>query len=495
MEKDYILEILKIGENCEIEFKSSKSQLSKSIWSTYSAFCNSNGGIIVLGIIENKNRETMQIEGVDNIKNILKDFWNTINNRNKVSINILNDNDVRVLKINDKNIIVISIHNIDRTLKPVYINNNPMTGTYKRNYEGDYLCTDKEVKNLITESSINTKDTIVLENMTIENVRSDTLQSYRNRFRVHKGKEHEWNSLSDNEFLKVIGAIDRNTNNLTVAGLLIFGNESEISKVTNNYFLDYREILEPEIDERWSHRITSWDGNWSGNLFDFYNKIVNRLISDIEIPFTLDKQMTRIEDTEIHKCIREALVNTLVHTQFYESGSITIEKGINYFKFANPGNMRIPYDRAKQGGESDPRNKLIHKIFSLVGLGERAGSGIYKISNAWKEKKWVEPEVEQLYNPDRTILKLQMKKIESQNVIENVIENVVENVLENLEQKEKDILDIIMKNSKITQKEIAEQLNISIRQVSRKLKLLKEKGIIKRMGSDRKGFWEIIKKY
>ena len=47
----------------------------------------------------------------------------------------------------------------------------------------------------------------------------------------------------------------------------------------------------------------------------------------------------RIEDTVVHKCIREALSNSLIHAQYDESESIVIEKGENYFKFANPGNM------------------------------------------------------------------------------------------------------------------------------------------------------------
>lgn len=147
--------------------------------------------------------------------------------------------------------------------------------------------------------------------------------------------------------------------------------------------------------------------------------------------------------------------------------------------------MRVPFDRAKKGGESDPRNRLIHKIFSLVGLGERAGSGIFKITQAWNKKVWKEPEITELFNPDRTILRLEMKKKK------NVIENVVENVIENLNKQQKSILDIIIKDPKVTQKQIAEQMGITVRQVARILKQLKEKNVIERIGSDRRGYWKI----
>lgn len=475
MDKQEIMEFLNIGENCEIEFKTSKKQLPKSLWETYSAFCNSKGGIIILGAVEKKGK--VELEGIENVVNIQKDFWNTINNKSKVNLNVLENEDVKVYDIDGKTIMIIKIHNVDRTSKPVYINNNPMIGTYKRNYEGDYVCTEKEVRKLITESAINTKDTLIIDDMTIENINKETLESYRSRFKVHKGKDHEWNKLEDSEFLKVIGAIDRATNKLTIAGLLIFSNEEDIVKNVPDYFLDYREILEKDTENRWSHRITSWDDNWSGNLFDFYNKISQRLIADIEVPFALNQDMTRIEDTEIHECVREALVNTLSHANFFESGSIVVEKGIDYFKFANPGDMRVPFERAKQGGESDPRNKLIHKIFSLVGLGERAGSGIYKITNAWKKKEWIEPVIEELYNPDRTVLTLKMKKNK--------------NNIENYTKSERIILEEIKKKPNITQTELSETIGISKRSVTSTMNKLKERGIIERVGTYRNGFWRI----
>lgn len=101
MNKQQIVELLNIGENCEIEFKESKKKLPKSLWSTYSAFANSKGGLIVLGIIENRDTGVCTLEGVENTSNILKDFWNTINNKEKINVNILNDDDIDIVKLED----------------------------------------------------------------------------------------------------------------------------------------------------------------------------------------------------------------------------------------------------------------------------------------------------------------------------------------------------------------------------------------------------------
>jgi len=262
----------------------------------------------------------------------------------------LDDDYIKVVDIENKKIIIISVPRANRRNKPIYINNNPIIGTYKRFHEGDFKCAEYEVKAMITESNEKTKDQIKLEEYNINNIDKETLNDYRIRFKIHKGESHEWNKLNDEDFLYMLNALDRKTKSLTLAGLLMFGKEKDIAQILPNYFLDYREVKGNVNTERWSNRITSWDDNWTGNLWDFFEKIVNKLTSDIEVPFELDQDLMRINDTVVHKCIREALSNCLIHVQFDESGSIVVEKREDYFKFANPGNMRVPIDEAFKGG-------------------------------------------------------------------------------------------------------------------------------------------------
>ena len=152
------------------------------------------------------------------------------------------------------------------------------------------------------------------------------------------------------EFLYQLGCANKKSSQykLTLAGLLMFGYEREITEILPNYFLDYREKDTTLNSERWSHRIISSDGSWSGNLYDFYFKIINRLTSDLAVPFKLNNSI-RSDNTPIHDAIREALTNTLIHADFRESGSILIEKTDNTFTFTNPGNLRIPKERALKG--------------------------------------------------------------------------------------------------------------------------------------------------
>ena len=72
----------------------------------------------------------------------------------------------------------------------------------------------------------------------------------------------------------------KNLNEL-LAGLLVFGQDTSIREVFPYYFLDYQERPELQDPSRWLERITP-DGTWSGNLFDFFRRVIPRIKSDLK---------------------------------------------------------------------------------------------------------------------------------------------------------------------------------------------------------------------
>ena len=80
---------------------------------------------------------------------------------------------------------------------------------------------------------------------------------------------------------------------------------------------------------------------------------------------------------------------------------------------ANPGGFRIEIDAAKSGGVSDPRNGAMLKMFNLIDIGERAGSGIPNIFRVWREQSWREPIITEFSEPDRIVLSLSLLKKEN----------------------------------------------------------------------------------
>ena len=77
-------------EDSRREVKKAKGGLPLPLWETYSAFANCYGGVIILGVKENKDG-SWYMTGLDNAAKLRKDFLDTINNKNKVSVNLLTD--------------------------------------------------------------------------------------------------------------------------------------------------------------------------------------------------------------------------------------------------------------------------------------------------------------------------------------------------------------------------------------------------------------------
>ena len=185
--------------------------------------------------------------------------------RKKVSINLLMDKDVKVYEENGKVILVIRVPRAKREQKPVYINGNIFDGTFRRNWEGDYHCDRSEVLAMLRDQPEETADMKILEDMSLDVLHEETIHAYRNRHIAFR-REHVWERLEDNEYLERIGAakISAKDGKLypTAAGLLMFGEEYKILYEFPEYFLDYREVLDPTI--RWTDRLQSSSGDWTG---------------------------------------------------------------------------------------------------------------------------------------------------------------------------------------------------------------------------------------
>ena len=388
-------------ENNRIEAKKAAGGLPQSIWETYSAFANTLGGIILLGVEEHPDKSLHAIHLPDPEK-LVKDFWDTVNNPNKASVNILSSKDVTIEAVGEDRIVVINVPRADRSYKPVFVGGNPLN-SYRRNGEGDYKCTSDELHAMYRDASVKTQDMLVLQEMRLDVIHAESLRAYRQRMRLSR-PGHVWDTLDDEQFLIKLGAAAIGENGSvhpTAAGLLMFGNESDIVREYPRYFLDYRE----EYDDvhRWTDRVISSSGDWSGNVFDFYFRVYNKLQLDLKVPFEMNG-IYRVDDTPVHGALREALANCLVNADYYGRQGLVIIKKKDVITMTNPGDFRIGLSAARSGGVSDPRNGTMMKMFNLIDIGERAGSGIPNIFSVWKQQGWSDPTILISSEPDRSTL-------------------------------------------------------------------------------------------
>lgn len=478
------------------EVKKAKGGLPGSLWDTYSAFANCHGGVIILGVQENADG-TWRAVGLENEAKLRKDFWDTINNRTKVSVNLLTDKDVETYQDEEgKVIMVIHVPMAKREQKPVYINSDVFNGTFRRNWEGDYHCDRSEVLSMLRDEPEETMDMKILEDMSISDLDIETVHSYRNRHMAFR-REHVWEKLDDAEYLERIGAakLSKMDGQLhpTSAGLLMFGQEYKILYEFPEYFLDYREMLDPAI--RWTDRLHSSSGDWTGNLFDFFFRVNNKLVKDVKIPFQLNG-VVRVDDTPVHKAIREALANCIVNTDFYLPRGIVIRKDADSIIMENPGSIRTGKKQMLKGGISDPRNKALMKILNLIGIGERAGSGVPDIYSVWEQQGWKEPEVEEQYAPDRTILKLSfcakalIKSVDKKALIKSadkktLIKNDDEKLRPKTEKQLETIVDFMEAGREYATREIAEVLGLKETRTRELIAILVSDNKIERLGGKR----------
>lgn len=366
-------------EHLEFEMKSAQGGLPKDIWPTVSAYANTQGGWILLGIVYRDGKAI--IEGVKNAPARLQEFTDLINNPQKISYRACGVKDAVVEAINGKQLIVIRIPAAPRKERPVYINMNPYTGTYIRMHGGDYQCKKPEVDLMMREASNVGADSYILDGFTWDDLDTDAFARYRRRYQT-LNPASPWNSFSDQDFLKALGGFrhDRSTGKegITVAGILLVGKPEAIREWRGRHLIDYRALAKSDDPQnRWIDRLA-----YEGHLFGAFETIYPRLTHGLPVPFRLEGA-TRVDESNVHTALREALVNLLVHADYAVTQPSLIFWAPEGYLFRNPGSSRVPSHDILKGDRSDPRNPELVKMFRLIGLAEEAGTGIPKIIQSW----------------------------------------------------------------------------------------------------------------
>ena len=138
-------------EDNRIEAKRAQGGLPHSLWETYSAFANTLGGVILLGVAEDAQDGSLYSVPLFDPGELAEEFWSMVQDRRVVSANLLQREDVQILKSGRNSVVAIFVPRAPAWERPVYVGEDPYTGTYYRRGEGDYRCPRREVEAMLQD--------------------------------------------------------------------------------------------------------------------------------------------------------------------------------------------------------------------------------------------------------------------------------------------------------------------------------------------------------
>lgn len=472
------MDVNELKESETLELKSAENGLPLSFWETYSSFANTEGGVVYLGIKETKDGNLLT--NIKNPKQIIESILTTVRNKTKVSLPLINESSIEMLNINGNNVIKISIPEAPRNEKPVYLNSN-ISDTYIRMGDGDHKADINEIRSMLVDNSTENYDYLPNKmNYGFETVNLETLHSFRSKYELVHPRNY-YSSLNDEDFLTAIGALIKNKDGLPVltnGALLMFGNYFKITSVFENYMLDYREAS--SMEEKWNYRICSDDMNWSGNMYDFYSMVYLRDEPFFSKPFVIKKGQD-VGSLPGDEALREILASAFSNYSPFLPGGLVVLMTGDRLVVRNTGRIKVGLEQAIKGGKTNPRNLQIQTFFRLLGVSDKAGTGIPKVFSIAKELSAPTPLLVEKAYPEETMLTFYLVQVKDE---KPQTPSIHQQMLEYIASKGE---------LGITPKEMEELFSFSRTYINKNLKALEEKGFIRSNGLPTNGRKYFIK--
>ena len=177
-----------------------------------------------------------------------------------------------------------------------------------------------------------------------------------------------------------------------------------------------------------------------------------------------------------------------------DAGILRIEKHDDRLCFRNPGLLKLPVETIYRGGNSKARNPKIQNMLRMIGFGENVGSGFPKIIAAWKETNWGDPQLLNKLDVDEVelVLPVPSPKASSVNAPVNAPANAPANASVKLNKTQLAIIKVLLKDNRATYEDLAKIIGVDRTTIRRNIAVLKEKGVIRRVGEDKNGYWEVL---
>lgn len=382
-----LLTLIQGGENMEVEFRKSTSDITKDVYDTVCSFSNRNGGHIFLGVKDNGTILGIQPDCIEQMK---KNFITSVNNSNKMNPQLF----LTVLEYEYDGKLILYIHVPD---SPSVCRCNGRI--YDRNHEADIDITENQeaVFRLYSRKQNSYFVNKVYPVFKISDLRHDLIDRAR-RMTNSRMANHPWKNMTDEEMLRNARLILRDSTTgqegITLASILLFGSDELIISVLGHHKTDaiYRVFTVDRYDDR---------DVISTNLLESYDRMFEFGRQHLNDNFTLDGILNV---SARDKILREIISNSLSHRDYSNAyvAKLVIEKDKIYTENANLshglGNLNLasfaPF----------PKNPAISKVFREIGLADELGSGMrntYKYTQLYSggTPKFIEGDIFQAIIP------------------------------------------------------------------------------------------------
>ena len=474
MDSKAIKEILDIGETIAVEFKRCGNGIESDVYETVCSFLNRFGGDIFLGVLDDGT-----VLGVPEnaAADMVRNFISCVSNPALFTPTVYLS--PKVLKYEGKTIIHIhvlpsaEVHSYKKII-------------YDRIDDADVkvTATSQIAQMYIRKQEIFTERKLY-PYVKKEDLRIDMLPKLRIMAENQSnGSGHPWSRMTDDELLKSarLYSIDRVTGEqgFNLAAVMLLGKDDVILDIVPAYVTDalLRRVNIDRYDDREIIQT---------NLIESYERLM-----EFGRKHLLDKFFLEDDQRKSLRNIitREMIANTLIHREYTSSyqAKFVIEKERMYVENANRASQNIVI--TPNNMEPIPKNPIIASFFRNIGYADQLGSGV---RNLFKYSKFYSGNDPEFIEGDifKIIVPLDEGNREEQTTqsVTQTTQSVTQTTQSKENDPEKNIMELIEQNPFLSQKQMAEKLNLNKNTLKYYIKKMKEKGVIERVGTNRKGKW------
>ena len=485
-------------ETDRIEAKTAEVDYPKKCYDTISAFANKYGGIIIFGINEHNNFIEQDVYDVNDLQKQITALCTN-------SMEPIIRPEFLCVTYNNKKLLAVKINETPQNEKPCYYKSAGMhKGSYIRIGDSDERMTEYEIYSLQSYKDGIQEDLRPIKRANIEDLDNEKINDYLEKIKKDKPN---FSKFSDEKILKLSGIIENSTGERypTLAGILMFGEYPQgylpqlfvaCVVIPGTKLGDVGEMGQRFDDNK---RV-------EGTIDEMLDQTLTFIRRNIGTKVIIDNNGKRENVPEYPmKALRDAVANALIHRDYSisrESTYIYVQIYDDRIEIINPGDL-YGNNRLENLGTDimqEARNKNIVRLLEEKGdVIENRHTGVATMRREMSNMKLPEPEFLSLRGDFKVILRKEKIGGDRKSTTEvdrsgqKWTEENRREEIEKIDTTQGKILYLLEENPYVTQEALAKKIGVVRTSITNNMKKLKEKKVIERIGSDRKGYWKIQK--